>query len=621
MFPPVLGPLHSFFRRLTAAFGWRYVAAVVLTYGVNQGMGEALLFSAVDYFLIDVLKYDAARAEIVQGFARIPWQSKALFGLASDLFPIHGYHRAPYMMLASCLGALGNLCLCLLTAGAPLYITAMLLLLGNLNFALPDVMIDATVAERAKVVPARTADMQALCWGSLFALQIPMSLSTGYMLATAGPRLLLGLSVVTATCVGVPAGLGWLGEKRRAGRPGLRGCCESAASVYCEVTGTPSKRRVVRAAALVGTFSISLATIQLTVGDKYAHMVSVYNVGGGLLLVLSLYAILRRVDETLARAVCFVFLKNALCPRSRSLLFDWQHAPSAGSSDWRCYDAQACANVFDAAAAESLPVPVATFTNATAAAAAHSGALECGWARGRELPCLSPVLRSWVAIMGAVAGLAGTALYTTYFQRWTFRRIIGLCQLLLVLANALDLIWVLRINVALGIPDAAFAFGEEAFIDVFDQIQSQAFFIFAAKLCPRDVEASMFALFMGLSNFGYDVGRYSGAGLIAILDVQRPDFDGIAAFMLIKAAARLLPLMCVPFLVPRGTPADTAEEIMAMGAGRCMIGVVTPPPADVQMREHTSCGQGGFASSNVDNVDVAMIEQREKFSEGTLGGS
>ena len=34
--------------------------------------------------------------------------------------------------------------------------------------------------------------------------------------------------------------------------------------------------------------------------------------------------------------------------------------------------------------------------------------------------------------------------------------------------------------------------------------------------------------------------------------------------MFVKSAFRLLPLMTVPFLVPKGTPADTAE---AMGAG------------------------------------------------------
>ena len=37
----------------------------------------------------------------------------------------------------------------------------------NLNVAMADVMVDATVAQRAKQRPELAADMQALCWGSL----------------------------------------------------------------------------------------------------------------------------------------------------------------------------------------------------------------------------------------------------------------------------------------------------------------------------------------------------------------------------------------------------------------------------------------------------------------------
>ncbi len=122
-------------------------------------------------------------------------------------------------------------------------------------------------------------------------------------------------------------------------------------------------------------------------------------------------------------------------------------------------------------------------------------------------------------------------------------------------------------------------------------MQSQAFFIFAAKLCPRDVEASMFSLFMGLSNFGYDVGRYSGAGLMAILGgVQRPAYDGIAAFMALKSAARLLPLLLVPVLVPRGTPADTAA---AMGAGPAVSAGSAHGIAEVEIDSTTVTAEEG----------------------------
>ena len=40
--------------------------------------------------------------------------------------------------------------------------------------------------------------------------------------------------------------------------------------------------------------------------------------------------------------------------------------------------------------------------------------------------------------------------------------------------------------------------------------------VYAAKLCPPDVEASMFAIFMGMSNLGNDTGLYLGSGTYLI---------------------------------------------------------------------------------------------------------
>lgn len=210
--------LRDYFGRLSNAFGWRYVAAVILTYGCNQGMGEAFQSVARDYFLIDTLGLSAATAQQVVGFGRIPWQLKSLFGILSDLVPIDGLHRAPYMIIAGILGVVGNGMLMVMPASAASATAGLWLLLSNVNFALPDVMIDATVAERAKINPARTADMQALCWGSLFTLSIPAQLFAGWLLTVFGPRIIWGGAVIMATCVGIPAALGWLGEKRRPGR-------------------------------------------------------------------------------------------------------------------------------------------------------------------------------------------------------------------------------------------------------------------------------------------------------------------------------------------------------------------------------------------------------------------
>jgi hypothetical protein len=45
-------------------------------------------------------------------------------------------------------------------------------------------------------------------------------------------------------------------------------------------------------------------------------------------------------------------------------------------------------------------------------------------------------------------------------------------------------------------------------------------FVMASKLCPDGSEATLFSVMMSLSNFGYDVGTYFGAMLLAIFKVS-----------------------------------------------------------------------------------------------------
>ena len=141
--------------------------------------------------------------------------------------------------------------------------------------------------------------------------------------------------------------------------------------------------------------------------------------------------------------------------------------------------------------------------------------MPCGWARSAGLPCLTPVFFAYVEVAGALALVGGTAAYTTCFQTWRYRSIIGLSQVLLLFANLIDWIWTSRYNLAIGIPDELMAFGEEVFIDVIDQLNSQPFFIFAAKLC-RDAVIIQFSLMF--ISFFHDFQRFHSKAI-------PPDFD------------------------------------------------------------------------------------------------
>ena len=47
----------------------------------------------------------------VDAFSNIPWQIKSLYGVISDVYPIRGYHKTPYMVMSSVCGVLSFLLL------------------------------------------------------------------------------------------------------------------------------------------------------------------------------------------------------------------------------------------------------------------------------------------------------------------------------------------------------------------------------------------------------------------------------------------------------------------------------------------------------------------------------
>ena len=143
--------LATWSTRLQEAFGLRYLCMLVAQYGFNQGIGNKLVDMAQKYYLLEGLGLSSSQAGLIQAAAVIPWQLKSLFGLISDAFPIGGFRRAPYVTIAGVAGVASALLLAALPVDSvTTQLAAVLLIVYNLNVAMSDVMIDATIAERSK---------------------------------------------------------------------------------------------------------------------------------------------------------------------------------------------------------------------------------------------------------------------------------------------------------------------------------------------------------------------------------------------------------------------------------------------------------------------------------------
>ena len=578
---PVWGALSSalgqctFVTHLVDAFGWRYVGAVFVEYGINQGGGAVLIGAGMRFYAFDTLGVSTAEYGRMIGFRKIPWMLKAIFGIASDTMPISGLRRTPYLCIAAILGVAS----CSVLAALSLMsasLAAWLWLCTALNVALADVIIDGTIAERCKAVPEQAARLQSFAWASLAIVAAVSSIAGGYLVEYLSPRVPFAIAATCALCLLAPAGLGWLGEtRRRVGRVSPGSCWPRGWAPEClcaEMLADPTRRRVLAAALLVGVYSVTVGVLQINMGSSGAVNVGVIVANFALCGVL--YVCLRPVDEALARALVYRFLHGATTP-SASIVFAWARDP-IGDDD-RCLSANACAELgrpYGAARDDDAPPP-------------------CGWAHAAGMPCIPAHLFAWENVAGCVALLAGTALYNTVFTSWRYRSIMALAQLTVALVGLIDLVFITRLNRAIGVPDLViYLIGDEVAIAIAGRLLTMPFYIFAAELCPVKVEASMFALIMGLNNSGSSAGNYLGSAVLDLLGTKEPHYRHADVYIVIRAAMRILQIPLILFLVPRGSPADTASDI---GASRDMAGDGEEPTARLRSDDYA-----GVITSEID---------------------
>merc|ERR1712187_963729 len=178
----------------------------------------------------------------------------------------------------------------------------------------------------------------------------------------------------------------------------------------------------------------------------------------------------------------------------------------------------------------------------------------------------------------------------------------------LIVTNVWDLFWTTRANLRIGVPDAFFIFGDEVLSTIVDRLFSMPMYIFAARLCPKEVEATMFALIMGPSNFGHSTGVYIGGFLLEALEGSAPRFDNLTEYVAIRSLCRVLVLFLIPLLVPKGSPSDSDDGGGARSTASANTGEVEQSgvvsASNIKERHEQGAIGAGCEKTNV--VDAAL---------------
>jgi len=194
--------------------------AICTIYFVQGALGLARL--AQTFLLKDEFHLGPAEMSATLGILVLPWTIKPLYGFLSDGFPIFGYRRRSYLVLAGIVGFLSYVSLALGLGGGgdvlagsdigpnnmALTVALISLLLSSASIALADVVADGIVVQKTRDAAMNGGDaaiaggLQSVCWGSASIGALISAYFSGSLLEIMSPRDVFGIASILPLAVG-----------------------------------------------------------------------------------------------------------------------------------------------------------------------------------------------------------------------------------------------------------------------------------------------------------------------------------------------------------------------------------------------------------------------------------
>lgn len=168
-------------------------------------------------------------------------------------------------------------------------------------------------------------------------------------------------------------------------------------------------------------------------------------------------------------------------------------------------------------------------------------------------PSFSQETIGFILSIGSVGSLLGAILYQYGLKTRPFRALLFWTQLFFGLSGMLDLVFILRLNLKLGLSDYFFAVIDESVFQLVGRLKWMPLLVLSSQLCPPGIEGTFFALLMSIDNFGLMSSTWLGGLLLHVLNVTRTQFDNLWLAILIRNVLRIAPLAFL-FLVPKSGP-------------------------------------------------------------------
>jgi len=151
-----------------------------------------------------------------------------------------------------------------------------------------------------------------------------------------------------------------------------------------------------------------------------------------------------------------------------------------------------------------------------------------------------------ISFCSTAATLLAIWLYKTYFKDCNFKIMITYGTIISFIVSFMAYLLVQRVNLQLGISDFWFVLFSSSFLSMIGELVMMPMLALACLLCPKNLEGTVYALFMSALNFGGILSGLFGSFLTSYLNITSQDYTNLHTLISISNILTLLPL---PFLL------------------------------------------------------------------------
>ncbi|EGR28400.1 hypothetical protein IMG5_176320, partial [Ichthyophthirius multifiliis] len=160
----------------------------------------------------------------------------------------------------------------------------------------------------------------------------------------------------------------------------------------------------------------------------------------------------------------------------------------------------------------------------------------------------SPEFMGQLQFLSSLGIFLAIIIYNIFLKNIQFKKIFISSSLICILAYLSQLLLVSRYNLKLGIPDKVFCLFDTAFIKMLSEINIMPILVLACRLCPKNIEGTMYATIMSTINFGGALSLQLGALITYLLGIDEQHFQLLWALILISGLASCVPLLLIKLI-------------------------------------------------------------------------